>query len=159
MKIALYPGSFDPITNGHLDIIKRGSLLFDKLIISISPNINKKNMFTQIERYELVKKVTSNIENVEVIMASDTLTVDFALKIGALFLLRGVRNGVDFDYEFNLAQINKSLQPSIETVFLIASGDNLFVSSSTVKEIVRFNGDIKNFVPEIVVEKIMKKQK
>ena len=159
MRIGVYPGTFDPITNGHLDIIKRASGLFDKLYVVVPSNINKKTLFSVEERVELIKKVVKNIPNVEVDTTS-LLTVDYAKKVGATTLLRGLRMVSDFEYELQMAALNKSLNDEVETIFIMSSHEYSFLSSSSVKEIARFGGDYSSFVPEVVrlaVEKKMKK--
>lgn len=148
MKIAICPGSFDPITLGHLDIVERTAELFDKVIILVLSNSAKSSTFTVDERIELIKKCIKN-EKVEV-DTFDGLLVDYAKQCGAAAIVKGLRAVSDFDYEFQLALINKSLYPKIETVFLPAKGDNMFLSSSMVKEICRLNGDISPYVPKEV---------
>ena len=151
MKVAIYPGSFDPITNGHLDIITRGSKIYDKLIVGVLVNIDKKGLFSIEERVELIKKVTMHLPNVEVICFNGLL-VDLARKYEAKVILKGLRAVSDFEYEMQLSQTNNALAPSITTVFLITKPEYNFISSSTVKEIAKYNGDISKFVPECVVK-------
>lgn len=160
MKIAIYPGSFDPLSNGHLDIIKRASKLFDKLYILVSLNPKKKYVFTDEERVEIVKKSCENIKNVEVI-ATKKLVLDFARDVNACCIIRGVRNHNDFDSEMQLFQFNHTIDSNIETILLFPSANNLFLSSSSIKELVMFNSDISGYVPTIVkdqIEKILKER-
>jgi pantetheine-phosphate adenylyltransferase len=149
-RIALYPGSFDPITNGHLDIIRRGAKMFDKLYVVLSDNIEKNSLFSLEERLDIVSEATLAFKNVEVIFSSDELTVDFANKKGATAILRGLRNNVDFDYEYSMAATNSELNDKIETVFLMSKGENLHITSSLVKEVAKFSGSITKFVPPCV---------
>jgi pantetheine-phosphate adenylyltransferase len=153
MKIAIYPGSFDPLSNGHLDIIKRASKLFDKLYILVSLNPKKKYLFTDEERVEIVKKSCESIENVEVI-ATKKLVLDFARQVNACCIVRGVRNHNDFDSEMQLFQFNHTIDSNIETMLLFPSANNLFLSSSSIKELVMFNSDISPYVPSVVKQQI-----
>ena len=151
MTIAIYPGSFDPFTIGHLDILKSGSEIFDKIIIAVAYNENKKGFLSITERVDLIKKSVSHLKNVEV----DTfqgLTVDYAKKKNADVLLRGLRTSFDFEYELHLSQTNNMLNKDLKTVFLITKPEYSFISSSMVREILANNGDISNFVPEAVYE-------
>lgn len=149
MKIGVYPGTFDPITNGHLDIIKRSKNLFDKLYVVIPNNTNKTPWFTLEERIELIKAVLKDYDFVEV-TTTDLLTVDFAKSVNATAMLRGLRMVSDFEYELQMATMNKCLDEDIETVFIMSSHEYSFLSSSSVKEIAKFNGDYSQFVPEVV---------
>ena len=158
MKIAVYPGSFDPLSNGHLDIINRASKLFDKLYILVSVNPKKNYVFTDEERVNIVKKSTADLENVEVI-ASKSLVLDFARKVKACCIIRGLRNHNDFDAEMQLFQFNHTIEKEIETILLFPSANNLFLSSSSIKELVMFNSDISNYVPSVVKEEIETKIK
>ncbi|MGL4336809.1 MAG: pantetheine-phosphate adenylyltransferase [Turicibacter sp.] len=153
-KIGVYPGTFDPVTNGHLDIIERGYELFDFLYIAVAENIYKKTVFSVDERVAMLKKATSHLPNVEVVVCENKLVVDFANQIGAKTILRGLRALTDFEYEFQIAMTNKSLQPDIETVFLMTKAENMFLSSSATKEVARFNGDVSSFVPEFVKDEL-----
>lgn len=158
MKIGFYPGSFDPITLGHLDIIRRGATLFDKLYVAISVNPNKITLFTANERVDMVKEVLKDMPNIEVIL-SDQLTVEHCKQLGATHILRGLRAVTDYDYEFQLTNFNRHLSPDIDTVFLMTEGKYSFLSSSSVRELAGFHGDVKPFVPEQVVQAIERKFK
>ena len=156
MKTAIYPGSFDPITNGHLDILKSGSEIFDKVIIAVSYNVNKKGFLTVDERIDLIKKSVAHFNNVEV-DAFEGLTVEYAKKKGADVLLRGLRTSFDFEYELQLSQTNNALYSDLKTVFLITKPEYNFISSSMVREILANNGDISKFVPDAVREYLIKR--
>lgn len=152
MKIAICPGSFDPVTLGHLDIIERASELFDKVIVLVMSNSAKKSAFTVEERMDLLNKCITK-PNIEVDTYSGLL-VDYARQKGAVAIVKGLRAVSDFDYEFQQALINKSLYPRVETVFLTAKGENMFLSSSMVKEVCSLNGDISPYVPNAIVKDI-----
>lgn len=156
MRIGIYPGSFDPVTQGHLDIILRASKLVDKLIIGVLINGAKQPMFSMEERVEMIQRVTKNLPNVEV-EAFDGLLVDFAQKKEASVLVRGLRAVTDFEYELQIAQTNHRLNPFVDTIFLTTSVEYSYVSSSIVREIASYGGDISKFVPECIVEDIYKK--
>ena len=156
MRIGIYPGSFDPVTLGHLDIIERASRLVDKLIIGVLVNGAKLPMFTTEERVELIKKVTKDMPNV-VVEANDGLLVDFATAKKADVIIRGLRAVTDFEYELQIAQTNHKLNPKVDTVFLTTSVEYSYVSSSIVREIASYGGDISQFVPECIVDEIYKK--
>lgn len=149
MKIAVYPGSFDPITLGHIDVLKDGAQMFDKVIITVSNNISKNALLTVQERLNLIKESVKDIPNVEV-DSFDGLTVEYAKSKNAAILLRGLRAVSDFEYEMQLSQTNRSLDESIKTVFLITKPEYNFISSSSVKEILKNKGDISKFVPQPV---------
>lgn len=151
MKIAVYPGSFDPITLGHLDIINRAALVFDKLIVLVAINTNKKSTFTTEEKMQMIKKVTKHLKNVEVRSSSD-LVSKYALEINANVIIRGLRNFNDYQDEISLFQFNRSIAPNIDTFALFPSANNLFLSSSSIKELVLFGADIKNYVPAEIEE-------
>lgn len=155
MKIAICPGSFDPVTLGHLDIISRASGLFDKVIVAVLCNMDKKNpCFTVEERMELLRQVTAQYDNVE-IDSFQGLLVDYAKEKGAVAVVKGLRAVSDFEYEFQMSMINKKLYPEVETVYLNTSQDYMYLSSSVVKQIASFGGDISNFVPEAIHDKIV----
>jgi len=150
---AIYPGSFDPITKGHIDVIKRASRIFDQIIIAVSQNINKKSFLSEKEKIEAIKLSIVDLNNVEVIVF-DSLLVDFAKANNAQIILRGLRAVSDFEYEFQLAGMNKHLDKNIETFFLTPSEEFSNISSSLVREILMLGGDISSFVPQ-EVEKIL----
>ena len=158
MKIAIYPGTFDPLTNGHLDIITRASKLVEKLYVLVSINPNKKCVFSVEERKEIVRKSCQHLKNVEV-ASSQKLVLDFAHEIHADAIVRGLRNHNDFDAEMQLFQFNHTIDSNVETIFLFPSANNLFLSSSSVKELVMFDSDITNYVPNIVKDEIKDKLK
>ncbi len=157
MRIGVYPGTFDPVTNGHLDIIKRGAGLFDKLYILVANNINKHTLFSVEERIQLLKEAVVEWPNVEVV-TSPLLTVEFAASVGAKAMLRGLRMVSDFEYELQMATLNKNLNDQVETIFIMSSHEYSFLSSSSVKEIARFNGDVSHFVPKHVELALQKKR-
>ena len=158
MRVAIYPGSFDPITNGHLDVITRGSKVFDKLIVGVLVNIDKVGVFSIEERVELIKRVTSHLENVEVI-SFNGLLVDLAKKNNAKVILKGLRAVSDFEYEFQMALMNSQLDSEVETLFMTTSAANSFLSSSSVKQVAKFGGDIKGLVPDEIIDDVIKKIK
>jgi len=155
-KIAVYPGSFDPITNGHVDIIKRGLRMFDELIILIAYNRNKKTLFSVEERQAMIQEVIKDCKNVRV-DCSDGLLVDFVKDSGANVILRGLRALSDFEYEFQLALINRRLNREIETVFLMTGYKWFYTSSTIIKEAASLGGSVKGLVPEIVNLKLTEK--
>lgn len=158
MKISIYPGSFDPITIGHIDIIERAAKLTDKLIVAVLKNNEKNVLFTIDERVEMIKKSISHLNNVEV-EGFDGLLVDFAKKKNAEIIIRGLREMTDFEYELKLAQTNRVLWDNLETIFLITSPNLAYVSSSTVREVASFGGDISKFVSPFVAEEVKRKYK
>jgi pantetheine-phosphate adenylyltransferase len=161
---AIYPGSFDPVTNGHLDIISRGTTLTDQLIVAVAKNAGKSPMFSVEERIDMLQHEIKEIEkeeglDCEVTVASfEGLLIDYTKKAGATMILRGLRAVTDFEYEFQMTGMNRRMEPGIETVFLMASERNQFIASSMVKEISKLDGDISSFVPESVIEAIKKRK-
>lgn len=158
MRVAIYPGSFDPVTNGHLDIITRGSKVFDKLIVGVLVNIDKVGLFPIEERVELISRVTSHLPNVEVV-SFNGLLVDLARKHNARVILKGLRAVSDFEYEFQMALMNSQLDSEVETLFMTTSAANSFLSSSSVKQVAKFGGDIKGLVPDDIVNDVIRKIK
>lgn len=156
MKKGIYPGSFDPVTYGHIDVIRRSAALVDELIVGVLSNSGKTPMFTVEEREEMLREVTKGLSNVTVRSFSG-LTVDFAREMDANVLIRGLRAIPDFEYELNMAQTNHIIAPEIETVFLMTSLKYSYLSSTTVKEVASYDADISTFVPPYVEEKIRKK--
>lgn len=146
MKIAVYPGSFDPVSNGHLDIIKRSAKVFDKVYVLVSINPNKKYLFTVEERVYMLTEATKDIPNV-IIEANDSLVLDYAKKVNASVIIRGLRNFIDYQSEITLFNFNRSIDPSIDTFIMFPSADNLFLSSSSIKELVMFGNSVKDYVP------------
>lgn len=158
MRTAVYPGSFDPITNGHLDIIERASRVYDKVVVGVLNNSNKKPVFTVDERIDLIKTVTSHIPNVEV-DSFEGLLVDFAKSKQATVIVKGLRTVADFEYEFQMALLNKTLNPEYETMFLMTDTKYSYISSSMVKELAGFHGDLTGLVPSEIASKIKQKYK
>lgn len=154
-RIAVYPGSFDPVTNGHTDIIRRAARLFDKVIVLVSVNAVKSPSFSSVERVKLITKVVDglDLENV-VVDIWDGLLVDYIKQVGAIAIIKGLRAVSDFEYEFQMALANKMLYDEAETVFLTTSSENMYLSSSVVKQIASFGGDISHFVPECILKDI-----
>lgn len=156
MKIAVYPGSFDPITCGHLDVIKRASKIVDLLIIGVLNNSSKNALFTPEERVELIERVVKDIPNVRVDSFSG-LTVDFAKANGATVLVRGLRAVTDFEYELQIAQTNHKLNPDIDTIFFTTSVEYSYLSSSIAKEVASFGGSVHDLLPEEIIDTVTKK--
>ena len=156
MRTAVCPGSFDPVTKGHLDIIKRATGLFDKVIVLVVINPDKNTTFSVEERVEHLKKVTAMLPNVEVDSFSGLLA-DYLRSTGACAIVKGLRAVSDFEYEFQMAIANKKLNPELETIFITADADAMYLSSSMVREIGSMGGDISNFVPAPVHDRIVKK--
>ena len=150
MKIAIYPGSFDPVTIGHLNIIRRAANIFDKLIVCVMVNSGKTPLFTQEERVELIRRVTADLPNVEAELWSGLLA-DFVVDHGANVIVRGVRNATDFDVEYQLALINRSIYPELETMILPASAEYQHFSSSMAREMIRFHQPLEKYLPEVIV--------
>lgn len=155
---AIYPGTFDPVTNGHLDIIERASKLFDKVIITIAVNSSKKPLFTKDERMDMINNVTKKFKNVSVDVF-DGLLVSYAKKKKASVIIRGLRAISDFDYEFQIALTNRKLEPEVNTIFLMPSEKYSFLNSSLVRELASFKADVRQFVPDYVFKKLKEKYK
>ena len=156
MRVGIYPGSFDPITLGHIDIIERSARIFDKLIVAVLRNSEKKSLFTVDDRIEMILDAVKEYKNVEVIHF-DGLTIEFAKKYNAECIVRGLRAVTDFEYELQLAQMNKQLDKKLETIFLTTNIMYSYLSSSVVKEIAMYNGDITKFVTPFVEKKLKEK--
>ena len=139
MKVAIYPGSFDPVTSGHLNIIRRGANIFDKLIVCVMVNAGKNPMFTLEERVELIRRITSD------------LLADYARRRGSCVILKGLRAGSDFENEFQMALINRKINPELDTMFLTASSEYMFLSSSLVKELASYGADLSDFLPAEII--------
>lgn len=158
MRIAVYPGSFDPVTNGHLDIIKRASKLYDKVIVGVLNNASKSPVFTAEERKEMIDAAIAGMDNVSCDIFSGLL-VDFAKQNNASVILKGLRTVADFEYEFQMALLNKALNPEYETVFMMTNSQFSYISSSMVKEVAKYQGELEGFVPLCISEKIKTKFK
>jgi pantetheine-phosphate adenylyltransferase len=156
MKIAIYPGSFDPITNGHLDILERALRLFDKVVITIARNSAKNPLFTEKERIALIQKATKDYRNVEV-DSFDGLLVKYVQKKNAIAVVRGLRAMTDFEYELQMALMNRKLDEKTETVFLMSNEKYTYLSSNFVREIARLGGDVSKFVPPVVLKALQQK--
>ncbi len=157
MTIALFPGSFDPITNGHLDVAKKAATMFDKVYVVIMTNTNKHYLFNSQERTQMAQEALKDIPNIEVLAKPDQLTVDVARHLKASAIIRGVRNTEDFLYEQQIAGINERLNDQVHTVLLFTDPENSFVASSMIKEVARFNGDIEQFLPANVADALKNK--
>lgn len=155
MKVAIYPGTFNPITNGHTDLVERAARLFDKIIVAVGTNRQKSETMAIQQRVELIEKVLGHIDNVEV-ASFDTLLTEFVKSRGANIILRGLRTVADFEYEFQLVGMNRVLEPDIETVFLAPAEHLSYISSTLVREIASYGGDISKFVHPAVVEAMLK---
>lgn len=153
---AIYPGTFDPLTNGHLDLVTRASLMFEHVILAIAASPNKNSLFSLEERVALATQVTAHLNNVEVLGFSE-LMAHFAAHHNAHILVRGLRAVSDFEYELQLANMNRHMMPTLESVFLMPSEEWSFISSSLVKEVARHGGDIAPFLPDVVTQALMKK--
>jgi len=152
-RLALFPASFDPLTNGHLDVVERALGIFDRLVLAVAFNDEKESTFTKDERIAMLRSVFTDEPRIEV-TAFDTLTVDFAMEIGTKVILRGLRAMSDFEYEFEMALMNKHLYPEVETVFMMSSQKYLYVSSSRLKELVRLGRSVDAFVPAVVAKQL-----
>ncbi|MGM0216959.1 pantetheine-phosphate adenylyltransferase [Enterococcus sp. AZ126] len=158
-KIALFPGSFDPLTNGHLNMIERSTKMFDKVIVGVFVNTNKTALFTLEEKLVLIKAAVAHLENVEVIIQETKLTVEGAAELGATFLIRGIRNVKDYEYEKDIARMNHHLAPDLETVFLLADEAYAHISSSLLKEVLRFGGDVSMYLPDSINQALNQKNR
>ncbi len=156
MKIAVYPGTFDPITNGHLDVIKRALKIFDRLIVLVAHHPEKNTLFSVEERLEMIKEVLKDMKNVEV-DAYDGLLVDYVKKKNAIAIIRGMRAVSDFEFEFQMALMNRHLYPDIEILFLFPDERYTYLSSSLIKEVISLGGDVSSFVPPSVLERLRRK--
>ena len=158
MKIAIYPGSFDPVTNGHLDILERALKLFDKVIITVALNTTKNPFFTEEERIMLLRQVTKRYKNVEV-DSFHGLLVDYVRQRKAIAVVRGLRAMTDFEYELQMALMNRKLDEKMETIFLMPTEKYTYLSSNVVREIARLGGDVSKFVPTVVLKELRKKNR
>ncbi len=156
-RIAVFPGTFDPVTNGHLDVIRRGRGLFDELIVAIGQNPDKRSLFTQDERAEMIRRLVADYPNVRV-ESFRGLTVDFARSVGAAAILRGIRNSSDLQFEFQVALTNRAVA-GVETVFIMTGPEYAFTSSSLIKQIAALGGDVSALLPPLVVERLRAKQR
>lgn len=150
MKTAIYPGSFDPVTSGHLNIIRRAANIFDKLIVCVMVNAGKNPMFSLEEREEFIRRVTKDLPNVEV-DCSNELLADYARRRGSCVIVKGLRAGSDFENEFQMSLINRKINPELDTMFLTAESQYMYLSSSTVKELGRYHVDLSDFLPEEII--------
>lgn len=153
-RTAIYPGTFDPVTFGHIDVLERAAKLFDNLVVSVAISSSKKTLFTVEERTEMMKQVTSKMKNVKV-ETFDGLLVNYARQKKADAIIRGLRAISDFEYEFQMALTNRKLQPEIETIFLMPNEKYSFISSTLVREIAKYGGNLSDFVPKDVIQKII----
>ena len=156
MKIAIYPGSFDPVTIGHLHIIRRAASIFDKLIVCVMVNAGKNPMFTLEERVDFIRRVTAELPNVEVDSSGDLLA-EYAKEKGNCVIVKGLRAGSDFEYEFQMALINRKINPDLDTMFLTAEHQYTYLSSSTVKELGAYGVDLSDFLPEQIIPDFQKR--
>lgn len=158
MKIAIYPGSFDPVTSGHLNIIRRAANIFDRLIVCVMVNPGKHPVFSRQERVEMIRCVTEDLPNVEV-DASDGLLAEYARSRGSCVIIKGLRAGSDFENEFQMALINHKINPGLDTMFLTAEHQFMYLSSSTVKELGRYDVDLSDFLPEQIIPRFRERMK
>ena len=156
MRIAIYPGSFDPVTNGHRNIIARAARIFDRLIVCVMVNPGKRPMFTLDERVEMLRRVTAYLPNVEV-DGSDRLLADYARDRGCTVIVKGLRAGSDFENEFQMAMINRKLNPELDTMFLAAEHETMYLSSSTVKAMGAYDIDLSDFLPQEIIPDFKKR--
>jgi pantetheine-phosphate adenylyltransferase len=157
-RLAIYPGSFDPLTNGHIDLIRRSLQLFDRVIVAVATNSRKNTLFNVDERVELIRRVMKDIDSNKIeIDTFSGLTVDYARKRESKVIIRGLRAVTDFDYEYAISLMNSKLAPDVETIFLMASNEHSFISSTIVKEVARHGRAVSNQVPEIVNEALLRK--
>ncbi len=156
MNIAIYPGSFDPVTKGHLNIIERASKIFDKLIVCVMVNSTKKPIFTREERVDLIRRVTRHLPNVEV-DASEELLADYARSVHSSVIIKGLRAATDFENEFQMALINRNLNPGLDTMFLTSEHQYMFMSSSVIRELSRYDVDLSDFLPEEIIPAVREK--
>lgn len=156
MKTAIYPGSFDPVTIGHLNIIRRASNIFDRLIVCVMVNAGKNPMFTQQERVELIRRVTKDLPNVEV-DSSNELLAEYARRKGSCVIVKGLRAGSDFESEFQMSMINRKINPELDTMFLTAEHQYTYLSSSMVKELGMYHVDLRDFLPEEIIPDFQEK--
>lgn len=157
MTIALFPGSFDPITNGHVETAKKAAQIFDKVYVVAMTNTSKHYLFTAEQRADFIRDALKDVPNIEVLEKPDMITVNLAHELHAKAIVRGVRNSADFRYEQEIAGINKRLAPDINTILLFSSPENSFVASSMIKELARFNEDVRQFLPEKAAQALRKK--
>jgi pantetheine-phosphate adenylyltransferase len=153
---AIYPGTFDPVTNGHLDLIARGAMIFDRLIVAVAQNLEKEPLFAVKERVEMLEAVTFELKNVEV-EVFDGLLMEYARSRGAGVVMRGIRAVSDYEYELQMAMMNRKIEPEIETVFMLPAEAYSYISSRLVKELARLGGPVKDLVPPLVVERLRAK--
>ena len=158
MTLAIYPGSFDPITNGHVNLIERGLKVFDKLVVAIANNVRKTPLFTIAERKEMIREAVGNTDKIE-IDTFDGLLVDYATTRAPAVVLRGLRAISDFEFEFQMAHMNRRLQPELETVFMMTGEDHFYVSSQIVREVASFGGSVSGLVPSNVEQRLREKFK
>ena len=157
-RIAIYPGTFDPITNGHIDVIERAGKMFDKVIVIVSINSKKTCLFSESERFEMAKESLKHIKNVTVDFHQG-LTVDYARKVNASAIIRGIRAVSDYEYEFQIALMNRKLNPDVNTIFLLPHEKYTYLNSSIIRELSRYGEDVSEFVPEVVAKKLREKTK
>ncbi|MGE5397796.1 MAG: pantetheine-phosphate adenylyltransferase [Chitinophagales bacterium] len=158
MKIAVYPGSFDPVTNGHIDILERASLLFDRIVVAVVHHVYKNPLFTLNERVAMLKELTGHVPNIEV-ESFNGLLMNYVKEKQACAIIRGLRTVSDFEYEMQMAMMNRHICPEVETVFMMANSKYIFVSSSNIKEAVLVDGSVSGLVPPLVEEKLKTRSK